>query len=377
MRIFNKYIIIFYLGFISFNLNAQKVLLPPYNDSILKTSNVYSFYKCEKSDIPAFNIPVDSVFEFEIKTDFGKLYKTEKSEQERIDGTLSYIKNNKTFKLPIEVKARGKTRFKYCKYKPLDIKFAGSLDSTIFQGLDDKIIITTHCGEMSGDQWILAGNNFAFRNRLLAEYYIYSILEKLETVSRSVSLCKIKYVNKKDSVLTEEYGFILESYDDVCIRCNLKRDNEKVPTLDKTSLINTHLINSFITNYDWQYIYSDSLGWTGHNMKFLKSQDNIAYILPYDFDLVAIIMPDYWKNEAESFDEHCNRFQELLSSLFMDEKNQEALYEIYSNIPGMRSMIENSYMNSEYKQSFIYWLDSYEFIIYSHLAQFRRYKKRL
>lgn len=365
------------LTLISLNIFAQKAILPPYPDSVLKSSENNSFYKCEQSNIPLFNLPVDSVFEFEIKTDFEKLYQTEKSEQKRIDGMLSYGYNNEIYNLPIRIKARGKTRFKYCKYKPLDIKFEHSLDSTIFEGLEHKIVITTHCGKMEGDQWIFTGTHADFRNRLFAEYYMYSMLEYLETISRLTSLCKIKYVNPKDSVLIEEYAFILESYDDVSLRCNMKRDDEMVTVLDEASLRNTYLINSFITNYDWKYDYSDSIGWTGHNMKFLKSEDDIAYILSYDFDLNAIVFPDYWKNKSESFDEHCHRFQELLLSLFMEKENVEALYQIYIYIPEMRETIEDSFLNNDYKQKFLYWLESYEFIIYSHLSKFRKYKKRI
>jgi len=44
--------------------------------------------------------------------------------QQRIEGTLSYIQNQNKIELPVSIKTRGKSRFAFCKYKPMDIKFS-------------------------------------------------------------------------------------------------------------------------------------------------------------------------------------------------------------------------------------------------------------
>lgn len=361
---------------LTFTSNAQdRNLNTPY-DTLIISNEEYGFHDCSGSNSPLFNLPVDSVLELEIKTDFEHLFQTEKSEQKRIDGAVSYTYEGKIIEIPIKIKAKGKSRFAFCRYKPLDIKFVSNTEPSIFKGLE-RIYVTSHCGEMNGDQWIFRGSPSDYRNRLLAEYYIYSILENLETLTNSVSLCKIKYVTPEDSVLAEEFAFIVESYEDVAKRCNLMKIKMKIHYLDESSLINANLINHFVTNYDWRYEYTDSLGWTGNNIKFLNSFDNIAYILPYDFDLNTIIYPEYWKNESESFDQHAGRFQEVLKNHFYDKKKLEAPYKIYKNIPAFRIMIEDSYMDDTYKQEFIYWLDSYEPVLYDHLSQFGKYKKQL
>ena len=46
----------------------------------------------------------------------------------------------------VDIKAKGKSRFAFCKFKPLDIEFPKSVESTIFEGLE-KVFITAHCGE--------------------------------------------------------------------------------------------------------------------------------------------------------------------------------------------------------------------------------------
>lgn len=367
-------LIVFIYMFLTCTVSAQNINTP--DDNLIIPSEEYDFHDCYRSDAPIFNLPVNSVKELKIKTDFEKLFKTEKSEQKRIDGTISYTNEGKNVTVPIRIEAKGKSRFAFCRFKPLDIRFTKSLESTIFEGLE-KIFITTHCGETNGDQWIFAGTPLAHRNRVLGEYYMYSILESLETITSSVSLCKVKYVTMEDSVLAEEFAFIVESFEDVAKRCELMKIKMKIHYLDESSLINAKLINHFITNYDWKYEYSDSLGWTGNNVKFLNTFDNIAYVLPYDFDLNAINYPDYWKNESDSFDEHVERFQELLENNFSDQQKLEAPYKIYENIPSFRIMIEDSYMDANYKEKFIYWLDSYESALRDHLSQYRNYRNRL
>jgi hypothetical protein len=358
------------------SLLAQTNVLVQY-ENYIKPSKKHSFYPCNKSTVPLFNLPIDSIFEFEIKTDFTRIFSTEKNEQSRIPGTICYTVNQKKVELPISIKARGKTRFDFCMYKPLDIKFNQALDSTIFDGIKDEISIVTHCGEKNSEQWIFKATEPEYRNKLLAEYYLYTIFETLETITRSVSLCKIKYINFNDSILTEDIAFIPEPYENVANRCNLMVAKRNIHLLDETSLKNTVLIDNFITNYDWELEYSLNSGWKGSNIKFFKSEKEIGYLLPYDFDLNAILFPDYWKNKGESFDEYCYRFQSILSNYFDDKKDQESIYQIYIKIPEIKNIIENSYLDKECKERFIYWIDSFEFIMYSHLLQYNKYKRLL
>lgn len=347
------------------------------SDTLIYRTGDYNYYSCFSSQIPLFTLPVDSLLEIEIKTDFEKIYATKKEDQKRIDGTIKYRDKNNTIEIPIRIKARGNTRFEFCKYKPLDIKFDSIIENTIFEGLQNKISIVTHCGQMEGEQWIFKASDSEYKNKMFAEYYLYSILEQLNTITRSVSLCKIKYINANDSVLTQDYAFILESYSEVAKRCRLQRNKEKVKYIDETTLINTKLMNRFITNNDWKYEYSDSLGWTGHNLKFLMSRDSIFYPIPYDFDLTALMYPDYWKNKTESFDDHCNKFYDFITEQFSDQHKLPSLYYLYTKIPSIKFMIENSYMDDELKDRFDFWIESYEFILYEHLIQFRKYRKLL
>ncbi|PLX18837.1 MAG: hypothetical protein C0597_05805 [Marinilabiliales bacterium] len=373
----SKNLFLFVFIVCTFISRAQDDGLETNLDSLILPSQNYSFHDCSKSKVTLFNMPVNSILDVEIKTDFEKLFQTKKSEQSRIEGLLSYTYKGKKVRLPIKIKARGNTRFTFCKYKPLDIKFSSSTDSTLFKGLGEKIEITTHCGDMEGQQWVLKGSETEHVNRLLAEYYINSMLEMLGTVTSSVSLCKLKYISNEDSVLTEQFAFIVEPDEIVAERCELIKTKEQVQYLSESALMTVKLINSFIANYDWHYEYSDSSGWIGHNIKFLKSENDLGYILPYDFDMNAIAYPDYWKNSSESFDEHCNLFEEMLSEYFSDKKKLQAPYKILVNIPAMRNMIKKSYMNADYKQRFIYWLDSYEFILLNHLSKYRKYRKKL
>lgn len=372
-----NFIVLFGIALSFTTLKAQVNTPKTGNDSLILSSKEYNFRNCAKPKLPLFNLPVNEILELEIKTDFQKIFETTRSEQSRIKGILSYTLNGNKFNLPIRIKARGKTRFEFCRFKPLDIKFPSSVDSTIFQGLETKLLITTHCGEKEGNQWILEGTRSEHQNRLLAEYYIYSMLETLETTTQSVSLCKLKYINSNDSLLAEEFAFIMEDDDDVAARCNLLPNTEKVNYLDESSLLNAHLINQFITNYDWEYEFTDSIGWIGHNLKFLESTNNIAYMLPYDFDLNAIVFPDYWKNKSESFNVNCDLFQEMLNTRFSDKNKLAAPYNIYINIPYMIKMIEESYMDEQYKEKFTHWINSFEYILKNHLSQYRKYKRLL
>ena len=137
--------------------NAQDGNLNTPYDTLIISNEEYGFHNCSRSKVPLFNLPVDSVLELEIKTDFESLFQTEKSGQKRIDGVVSYTYEGKIVKIPIKIKAKGKSRFAFCQYKPLDIEFVSNTESSLFKGLE-RIYITSHCGEMNGDQWIFRGS---------------------------------------------------------------------------------------------------------------------------------------------------------------------------------------------------------------------------
>ena len=139
---FHTLILLIYLV-LTFTSNAQNRNLNTPYDTLIISSEEYDFHDCSGSNSPLFNLPVDSVLELEIKTDFEYLFQTEKSEQKRIDGVVSYTYEGEIIKTPIKIKAKGKSRFAFCKFKPLDIEFPKSVESTIFEGLE-KVFITAH-----------------------------------------------------------------------------------------------------------------------------------------------------------------------------------------------------------------------------------------
>ena len=105
----------------------------------------------------------------------------------------------------VNIRARGKSRLRLCKFPPLRLNFKDTDTSgTVFEG-EEKLKLVTHCRK--GDR---------FSKNVLKEYVAYRIFNLLSDNSFRVRLVHITYIDSDrniDKNKTDNYGFLIEPVD--------------------------------------------------------------------------------------------------------------------------------------------------------------------
>ncbi len=197
----------------------------------------------------------------------------------------------------VMVYARGKSRYGNCGYRPLKIDFLGNQNGTIFENGADEIKIVTHCGYLEGQSEYLAGTPEEQRRRLFQEYYLYQMLQTLQTTSLLTRLALITYHNTSDGSELTEWAFFREREEVAAARCGMvEMDDEDYGSYPANPLnhFQGRLHNRFMAQYDEGITASSgTLCYTDRNTVVLQSPDNKAYFIPFDWDMSCIIQPDY------------------------------------------------------------------------------------
>ena len=192
---------------------------------------------------------------------------------------------------PVEVRVRGKSRLKQCRFPPLRLNFRSTdVEGGPLAGLD-KLKLVTHCRDTRH-----------YEANLLEEFAAYRMFALLSDVGHRVRLMRIRYVDTStpDADPLVRYGFAIEPLEMVAART--ASDVLDVPHVAKSdiALEQAALVFVFqylIANADWSLVRSEGETSCCQNVGLLQ-KDNSSYIVPYDFDLSGFIDARYAKPDA-------------------------------------------------------------------------------
>ena len=237
----------------------------------------------------------------------------------------------------VQVRVRGKSRLRICKFPPLRLNFSDSdTEQTVFAG-QDKIKLVTHCR-----------SNDASQVDALQEYATYRIFNIISDISYRVRLLHITYRDtderRKDEVL-ERYGFLLESDHELAARVGGHPVNVtgiSLRSLDEDHAAAVYIFQYLIGNTDWSMVMADEDDVCCHNGDILDIESK-RYYVPYDFDLVGLVNSKYAypdpslpirKVTQRYYRGFCTSRDTLQSALGIIKSHREEILGVLSDIPG-------------------------------------------
>lgn len=184
-----------------------------------------------------------------------------------------------------EVRVRGKSRLRVCKFVPMRLDFPGDLPrESPFSG-QDKVKLVTHCrdDDRSGAD-------------LLQEYLAYRIFAELSPVAFRVRLARIRYVDTGHSAEpVHHYAFLVESVDELAGRVGgtpVEVAGVSLERLDDNQAALMYVFQYLIGNTDWSLVAAEGEEECCHNGKLIDIGSTLYYV-PYDFDLSGLVNARY------------------------------------------------------------------------------------
>ena len=238
----------------------------------------------------------------------------------------------------VQVRVRGKSRLRLCKFPPLRLNFSDSdTDQTVFAG-QQKIKLVTHCR-----------SNDASQVDALQEYAVYRIFNIISDIGYRVRLLRITYRDtderRKDDLI-ERYGFLLESQSALAARVGgvpVDVTGISLKSLDEDYAAAVYIFQYLIGNTDWSFVMADGDDVCCHNGDILDV-DSKRYYVPYDFDLVGLVNSKYAypdpslpirKVTQRYYLGFCTSRDTLQSALGIIKSHKEEILGVLSEIPGL------------------------------------------
>lgn len=191
--------------------------------------------------------------------------------------------------VPLEVRVRGKSRARICRFAPLRLDFEpGSAAGTVFAGQDKlKLVLPCHDSDRA-------------ERDVLEEYAAYRIFNLLSERSYRARLLLVRFVDTEDPgkpPVMERHAFVLESDDELAARSGLPE--ARVPAIRRSDLEAGQAATAFIFQYlvgntDWSLVAADGEEWCCHNLRLFGGAPDL-YAVPYDFDLAGLVDARYAK----------------------------------------------------------------------------------
>jgi hypothetical protein len=190
--------------------------------------------------------------------------------------------------VPVEVRTRGKSRLRVCRFPPLRLDFGRDGDvASAFSGYD-KIKLVTHCSDKSKDD-----------NVLYDEYFAYRLFALLTDKSYRTRWVNIRYVDsdEPDSPALDRMGFLVEPDDAFAERTGT--EYRELPGVVYSKLDDAHatlvyVFQYLIGNTDWSLVLADGDDECCHNGDLFEADSGLL-LVPYDFDLAGIVDASYAK----------------------------------------------------------------------------------
>jgi hypothetical protein len=191
--------------------------------------------------------------------------------------------------LDVKLRTRGNFRRdrRTCPFAPVRLNFKKKqLGNTVFAG-QDKLKLVTHCKD----------RGLGYKAALQREYLAYRVLNTLNEASFRVRLLEINWIDtdKRDQAVTH-FGFVIEDSDDLAARIGreeLKVSKTTIAKLDPAYTNLTSVFQYFIATTDFSPITAAPGEDCCHNGKLLARPGELAYAVPYDFDMSGFVDAPY------------------------------------------------------------------------------------
>ncbi len=188
----------------------------------------------------------------------------------------------------IDVRLRGKSRRRVCRFPPLRFNFNEEDDrDSVFKG-QDKLKLVTHCRNRK-DSEVDA----------IEEYTAYRIFNVINERSFRVRLLKLTYVDtaskKKQKAPESYFGFLIESEAELAQRIEAEKlsiDGVSLGLLEHSQLLDIFVFQYMIGNTDYSLVMTDGEDECCHNGDVFLLQGKM-FLVPYDFDLAGLVDARY------------------------------------------------------------------------------------
>ena len=238
--------------------------------------------------LPAVSSPAAPLFESSDVVDVtltGPLHTLIKQMDQREEH--AFVIRAQGAELEVNVRTRGKSRLRVCKFPPLRLNFKKSQTTDgLFMG-QDKLKLVTHCR-----------NHDKAEVDMLQEYAAYRIFNLITHQSYRVRQFRIHY-DDTDERLPEDaeyrFGFVVESNDELAAR--LGWNPAELATVNRRTLDPQHAALAFVFQYlvgntDWALVTAEDAEYCCHNGDLFQ-RDTRVFFMPYDFDLTGVVNANY------------------------------------------------------------------------------------
>ncbi|MEM6319536.1 MAG: hypothetical protein AAF960_17825 [Bacteroidota bacterium] len=249
----------------------------------------------------------------------------------------------------IKVKARGRSRRKYCDFPPLKIKFdKEELAAYGISGSHKSLKLVTHCTEGTS----------ALQN-VLEEFLAYKMYNELTNSSLKVQLVRINYQDSESATVLEKYAFLIEDIDELAERLGGKEVEGFGKEMEQ---FDTETMNIFATfqfmigNEDWRLPFM-------RNVKFVALNSGELLPIPYDFDASGLVFAKYAAPDRDLQLESVR--QRAFMGRFESKEERAEMVQLFNDRKKQiyRTVENFDFMNRVAKQNVIAYLDSFYEII--------------
>jgi hypothetical protein len=195
--------------------------------------------------------------------------------------------DGETQALDIEIRIRGNSRVRECRFPPLSLDFRPrDAEGTLFAGQDRLKLVT------------LCQGSRAYEGYLAREFLIYRMFNLLTDRSFRVRWATVEYLDtgaRRPEPRTAP-AFLIEA--DWAVAERLGLDLIEVPRIDIDAHDTAHvaLLTAFhylIGNTDWSLFDGPPGEDCCHNGKVVGNSGGPVYVIPYDFDNSGLIAAEY------------------------------------------------------------------------------------
>jgi hypothetical protein len=240
--------------------------------------------------VPAFGSPLfddDSVLEIRLRGPLGTIGRERKNDDRE---EYPFVLGVDGREIPVDVKARGKSRAIVCRFPPLRLDFsADATPGTIFDG-QDKLKLVTHCVNDKDD----------YENNVLDEYIAYRIFNLISDLGYRVRLLRIHYDDTDDRFKhldRPHYGFLIESDHELAARSGgnvAEIEGVLFSRLNDEQTARVFIFQYMIANFDWSLVTAEEEDICCHNLDLIE-KDGEMFAIPYDFDRSGLVNARYAK----------------------------------------------------------------------------------
>ena len=258
--------------------------------------------------------------------------------------------------IALEVRARGNSRLRVCKFPPLRFKFPADTDEqSVFAG-QDELKVVTHCNEKTKD----AGNVYG-------EFLAYRIFSLLSESSYRVRPLRITYVDTdgRMDLDSPQHAFVLESNAALAARIGGKpADLPGVlySRLDDAQATLIYVFQYLIGNTDWSLVVADTNEFCCHNGDLFELDDKLVMV-PYDFDLAGLVNASYARPDnslgiksvrTRRYRGYCTSADTVRSALRAIKDHRSEILELATKVPAISDkalQVRLDYLTDFFEQS--------------------------